>query len=90
LDWKTVLNRCNKFAKLGTAACFLAVLLGALLCSIPPAEAYPRIASLAVMFSWWLAGSLVLFPLVAAVLWTSCASALLSAQAWRALAGRRR
>ena len=84
-----MLRRCNKFAKIGTAVCFLVVFFAALVCTIPSPELYPQVAHVKVLLTWWLAGGLVIFPLVATVLWLGCAYAILMSRAWRALSRRR-
>lgn len=83
-----MLKRCNQVAKTGTAVCFLAILLGALVCSFFPPELYPRVAHVKMVLAWWMAGGLMIFPLVAAALWLGCAYIILMARAWRALASR--
>lgn len=79
-----MLKRCNQFAKIGTAICFFAIFIAALLCSVPGAEQYPDVVRAKLALTWWLAGGLVIFPLVAAVLWLGCAYSILVARAWRA------
>lgn len=83
-----MLSACNRFAKIGTLGCAIAVFIGALLCSIPALEASPQVAHVKLVLTWWMAGGLVIFPLVAAVLWLGCAYALLLGKAWRALRAR--
>lgn len=85
-----LIKRCNRFAKLGTLAAFLAILAGALVTSIPPAADYPRVAHLHVLLGWWLAGSVVFVPLVAMSLWCTCAVVMVATASGRRLVKRAR
>jgi hypothetical protein len=83
-----MLKRCNEVAKIGTVACFLALFLGALVCSFFSPELYPQVAHVKMVLAWWMAGGLMIFPLVAAALWLGCAYVILMLRAWRALVAR--
>ncbi len=70
-------DRCLRFAKRGTAVFFVAEVIGALAFAQFPADKYPKLAEWSVVFAWWIAGSLVILPMVALSLWLTCAMSCL-------------
>ena len=72
-SFQTVIDRCSRLAVRGTAVFFAAEVIGAVIFAQLPADKYPKLAELSVVFAWWIVGSLVILPMVYLFLWLMCA-----------------